>query len=377
MDFRLSEQERMVQQAARAFAEDVVRPLAPALDKGAPFPWDAVREAGRLGYLGLPYPSTLGGSGLGYVPLALALEQVARASLAFAAIISVHHLATEALYLFAPDPLKKRLLPRLASGEGLGALAFTEAETGSNPKLITTKTTPVPGGYRLDGEKTFVSMGREAAICIVFAQAEKGVDAFAVELPHQGFQPGQPVETLGGRGLPTVADHVEDLFVSESNRLGAPGKGYDVLLDVIATGKLCVAFQAVGVAQRALELALEYAERRQAYDAPLNRLPSIQWLLAEMATQVEAARWLAYRSMAKKDEGGPAPRAEAAMAKLFCSRVAVQATSDAMQVHGAYGYAGSPEIERLYRDAKLTEIYEGTSEIQRTIVARSLTTGRG
>jgi alkylation response protein AidB-like acyl-CoA dehydrogenase len=376
MDFRLNEQESMVQSAAREFAEGVVRPVAAALDKGAPFPWEVVREAGRLGYLGLPYPPELGGSGMGYLPLALTLEQVARASLGVAAIISVHHLATEALYLFAPDSLKKRLLPRLASGEGLGALAFTEAETGSNPKLITTKATAVQGGYRLDGEKTFVSMGREASVCILFAQGEGGVDAFAVELPVQGFHPGQPLDTMGGRGLPTVPVHLEDIFAPEGNRLGAPGKGYDVLLDVIATGKLCVAFQAVGVAQRALELALDYAERRQAYNAPLNRMQSIQWLLAEMATQVEAARWLAYRSMAKKDEGERSRR-EAAMAKLFCSRAAVQVTSDAMQVHGAYGYAGSPEIERLYRDAKLTEIYEGTSEIQRTIIARSLIAPNG
>ena len=180
------------------------------------------------------------------------------------------------------------------------------------------------------------------------------------------------MEAMGTRGLPTVPIYLNNVIIPLANRLGQPGQGYDILLDVIATGKLCVAFQAVGVAQRALELSVTYASQRHAYGAPIHRLQSIQWLLAEMAVRVEAARWLAYRCMALKDDGVSA-RHEAAMAKLFCSRAAVEVTDRAMQVHGAYGYLGGSEVERLYRDAKLTELYEGVSEIQRVIIARGLT----
>lgn len=372
MDFRLSEPERMLQEAARRFAEQEVRPLAAALDQGAPFPWELVRRAGELGYLGLPYSEALGGAGAGHLALGLVVEQIARASMGVAAIVSVHHLATETIARFGTSEQQARLLPPLTSGRGLGAFAFTEAATGSNPRDITTKAIRVPGGYRISGEKAFISLGPQASLCIVFAQAEGGLSAFAVELPAEGFVPGPVLGMLGARALPTAPASFQEVFVSEENLLGQPGQGFPMLLDVIANGKLCVAFQAVGVAQRALELSCEYASQRQAYGAPIHRLQSIQWLLAELAVRVEAARWLAYRCMAVRDEGQPAIP-EAAMAKLFCSRAAVETTDMAMQIHGAYGYITGSEVERLYRDAKLTEIYEGVSELQRVIIARGLT----
>lgn len=376
VDFRLNDHERMLQEASRQFAEREVRPLAAALDQGAPFPRTLIQNAGQLGYLGLPYPATLGGAEAGYLGLGLVVEQVARVSLAVAAIISVHHLATESIYRYGTTEQQQRLLPPLASGNRLGAFAFTEAATGSNVHEITSTAMLVPGGYRLNGQKAFVSLGPEAGLCIVFAQEERGLSAFAVELPDVGFTSGPVMDTLGARGLPTTPASFDDLFVSEANRLGAQGGGFNLLLDVIANGKLCVAFQALGVAQRALELSLDYAGQRHAYGAPINRLQSIQWLLAEMATRVEAARWLAYRCMAARDEGSAA-RQEAALAKLFCSRVAVEVTDMAMQVHGAYGYISGSEVERLYRDAKLTEIYEGVSETQRVIIARGLVNPEG
>ena len=372
MDFRLSEQERRLQAAARRFANQAVRPIAADLDRGGPFPHDLLQHAARLGYLGVPYPRSFGGAEAGYQGLGLVLEQIAEASMAVAAMISVHHLAVETVFRFGNDEQRARLLPRLTSGEWLGAFSFTEAATGSNPSEIAAAATRAEGGWLLNGEKAFISLGPVASLCIVFAREETGgIGTFAVELPTPGFVFGPVLEMMGGRGLPTAPATITNVAVPEQSRIGAPGQGFDILLDVIATGKLCIAHQALGVAQRALDLALDYASQRQAYGAPINRLGSIQWLLAEMAVRVESARWLAYRGMAVRDEGGAA-RHEAALAKLYCARVAVEVTSMAMQVYGAYGYLEDSEVARLYRDAKLTDIYEGTSEIQRTIIANGL-----
>ncbi len=372
MDFRLNEQEGMLQEVARRFADRMVRPLALDLERGAPFPHDMVQQAGRLGYLGLPYPRSLGGADVGYQGLGLVVEQLAEASMAMAAIVSVHHLATETLFRFGTEEQQARLLLPLASGGGLGCFSFTEAATGSNPAEITTTATKTGKGWTINGQKAFISLGTVASLCIVFAQVESsGLGAFAVELPAAGFEFGPILEMMGGKGLPTAPAVLTDVFVSDRNRLGEPGQGFDILLDVITTGKLCVAHQAVGIAQRALDLARDYASQRQSHGASIDQLPSIQSLMAEMAVRVESARWLAYRCMAAWGDGSGS-RYDAALAKLYCSRAAVETTSMAMQVHGAYGYLETSEISRLYKDAKLTEIYEGVSEIQQAIIANRL-----
>lgn len=372
MDFRLNEQERMLQEAARRFAGQIVRPIAADLDRGAPFPRDVVRQAGHLGYLGLPYPRSVGGAEVGYQGLGLVVEQLAEASMSVAAMVSVHHLATESIFRFGTREQQGRLLQPLASGQGLGAFSFTEAATGSNPNEITTTATKTGDGWVLNGQKAFISLGTVASLCILFAREESsGLGAFAVELPTDGFEVGEAMDMMGGRGLPTAPANITDVFVPRENLLGEIGQGFDILLDVIASGKLCVAHQALGIAQRALDLSRDYASHRQAYGAPINQLPSIQSLMADMAVRVESARWLAYRSMAVwGDKSGS--RYDAALAKLYCARAAVETTSMAMQVHGAYGYLGDAEISRLYRDAKLTEIYEGVSEIQQSIIANRL-----
>jgi len=373
MDFRLNEQEIMLQRTAREFAAQWVQPRAAEIDRSGQFPDDLAQEMGRLGYQGLPYPAAYGGSGAGYTSFILVLEQIGQASMTAAAILAVNALSQEAIFHFGTEQQKATFLTPLARGEAIGCWAFTDPETGSDPQAFTTTVTPRGDGYVINGQKQFVALAPAGSIAVIFARhGAKRLDAFIVDTSTPGFNRGEPCDTMGLRGLGTAVVYLDDVYVPRDHRLGAEGQGFDILLEAISVGRLGVAIQAVAVAQSALDLAIDYARQRRAMGRPITKLPTIQWLLAEMAARVEAARWLVYRTAFLRDLGQDI-KYHSAVAKLFAPQAAVEVTRMAMQVTGAYGTMQTMAMERLYRDAKMTEIYEGVAEIQRSIIASYLT----
>jgi len=372
MDFNLTEQQKMLQRAARDFASKSIKPRAAEIDAEGRFPFDLAKELGKRGYQGLPYPTKYGGSQAGYLSYVLVLEQLCRASMTVGAIMAINTVPEEAVLRFGTGEQKKRLLAPLAKGEMLGSIAFTEAETGSDPKAIATTARKSGGGYVVTGQKQFVALAPAANLALVFAKAEgKGLNALVIDTATKGYNLREPCQTMGLKGLGTSVVYLDEVFVPKENLLGKEGRGFDILLEAISLGRLGVAVEAVAVAQAALDIAIDYARRRKASGKPIARLPSIQWHLAEMASRIEAGRLLVYRTAFLRDQGLDI-KYESSVAKLFASQMAVEVTRMAMQVGGSYGTMTSMPLERLYRDAKMTEIYVGVSEIQRNIIAEHM-----
>lgn len=372
MDFSLNEQEKMLQGLAKEFAVKEVQPRAAEIDRSGQFPFDLAGEIGSRGFQGLPYPVEYGGSGAGFTSYVLVLEQLCQASVTVGAIMAVNTVPEEGIYRFGTEEQKQRLLTPLAQGRWLGGIGFTEAETGSDPRAITTIARRSGSGYVINGQKQFMALAPALDVVLLFARREgEGLEAFIVDAKAPGFAVREPCETMGLRGLGTSVVYLDDVYVPEENRLGEEGRGFEVLLEAISLERLSVAVQGVAVAQAALELSLDYARQRKAMGRPISRLLSIQGYLAEMATRIEAARWLAYRTAFLRDQG-LSIQYESSMAKLFASQVAVEVTRLAMQVHGSYGTMKTLPVERLYRDAKMTEIYVGISEVHRSIIASRL-----
>jgi butyryl-CoA dehydrogenase len=372
MDFNLSEQEKMLQSLARDFATKEVLPRAAEIDRTGQFPLDLAREMGRRGFQGLPYPVTYGGSGAGYLSLILVLEQVCQASLSVGAIMAVNTVPEEGIFRFGSEEQKRRLLSPLAKGQWLGGIGFTEPDTGSDPRAVTTIARRSGKGFVINGQKMFMSLAPVLNVVLLFARREgEGLNAFIVESSSPGFTVQETLETMGLRGLGTSIVNLDDVYVPEENLIGKEGQGFDILLEAISVERMSVAMQGVAVSQAALELSLDYARQRKVQGKPLARMQAVQQLLAEMASKIEAARWLVYRAAFLRDQG-QSIQYESSMAKLFASQVAVEVTRMAMQIHGSYGTMKSLPVERLYRDAKMTEIYVGISEVHRSIIANRL-----
>ena len=375
MDFNLSEPEKMLQSLAKDFAVNEVLPLAAEIDRSNQFPLELAKEIGRRGFQGLPYPEKYGGSGAGYVSFVLALEQLCQASVSVGAIMAVNAVPEEGIFRFGTEEQKKRLLAPLARGEWLGGIGFTEPDTGSDPAAITTIARRRGKGFVISGQKMFMSLAPALDVVLLFARREgEGLNAFIVESRSPGFAVQEVLETMGLRGLGTSIVNLDDVFVPGENLIGKEGQGFDILLEAISVERMSVAMQGVALAQAALELSLEYARQRQARGKPISKMQAIQQTLAEMASRIEAARWLVYRAAFLRDKG-QSIQYESSMAKLFASQVAVEVTRLAMQVHGSYGTMKSLPVERLYRDAKMTEIYVGISEVHRSIIANRLIQG--
>ena len=373
MDFQLSEAEKMLERQAREFAQKAIVPLAAQIDRDDRFPIELVKELGRLGCRGLPFPKQYGGVGTGYLSYGLVLEQIGRASLTLGVIVSISTVPLEAIFRFGSEQQKKTFLTPLAQGTKLSCIAFTEPDTGSDPKAITTRASRQEGSFILSGQKSFVSIAPAADLALVFARLDdRGkLGAFIVETASPGFVVREPCPTMGLKGLGLSAIYLDGVKVPENNLVGSPGEGFGILLETISMGRLGAAICGVGVSQAALDLALDYAKQRRALGKPIAELSTIKWLLAEMSTRIEAGRWLARRAAFIHDQG-QSIRFESAQAKLFNSQMAVEVTSMAMQVHGSYGAMKSLAMERLYRDAKMLELYVGVSEIQRVLIANRL-----
>jgi alkylation response protein AidB-like acyl-CoA dehydrogenase len=371
MDFNLNEPEKMVQKAARDFSQEVIAPRASEIDQNK-FPLDIIQQLGSLGYAGLPYAKEYGGTGAGYLSFALVLEQICQASMSVGAIMSVNITPAEAVFRYGTEEQKKRLITPIARGTEFGCIGFTEAETGSDPKLITSTSKKNGSRYILNGHKQFICNAPAARYALIFTRNEsEGLNAFVVDTTFPGFKIESTCDTLGARGAGTSVVILDELEVPEENLLGKPGQGFEILLEAISVERLWVGIQAVGIAQAALDVAIRYAKQRQALGKPISRLATIQTHLSEMASQIEAARWLAYRTAFIRDQGKDI-KSESAMIKLFASEAAVAVTEMGMQITGAYGAMKSMPIERLYRDAKITKIYVGIAEVQRIIIANNL-----
>ena len=372
MDYSFSELELSLQRAAKEFASKSVQPQAAEIDRSNRFPHDLAAKMAELGYRGLPYPANYGGSEVGYTGYALVLEQICQASMTVGAIMAINTVTEEAIFRFGNEWQKKTFLTPLTKGKSLGCIAFTEPDTGSDPKLITTTARKTNGGYIITGQKQFVALASAANLALIFAKRDgEGLSAFIVDTDSQGFNVGEPLETIGLRGLGTSTLSLDEVYVPEENLLGEEGQGFPILLEAMSVARLGVSVEALAVAQAALQLSIEYARKRKALGKPIIKMPTIGWHLAEMATRVEACRWLTYQTAFLRNSGKDI-KYQSSISKLFASRIPVEVTGMAMQVCGSYGTEKSMPIERLYRDAKMTEIYVGTSEIQRNIISSYL-----
>jgi butyryl-CoA dehydrogenase len=377
MDFDLTEEQRMLQTTLRDFAEKEIVPAADRIDKTGEFPTEEIKKIAGLGLFGLTVPEKYGGSGRGLVDLCIAVEELARASAAIDNYLRISlSLAIVPIMKYGTEAQKKKYLPPHASGEKMACFALTEAGAGSDPSSMATTATCHKGGYVINGSKLFISIGDKAEIVVVFATVDKslkqrGITAFVMDRDTPGLSVGKHEDKLGMHGLSSTELIFENCFVSEENRLGQEGQGLRIALDALDVSRVTVGAEAVGISRAAYEAALNYAKERRQFGQAIASFQAIQWMLADMATQIDAARLLTYRAAYLSDRGRPFIK-EAAMAKVFASEVSNFITDKALQIHGGYGYTKDYPVERYFRDARITEIYEGTSEIMRMTIARSL-----
>jgi len=373
----LSEEEEALRAAVRELAEREFAPRARGYDESGEFPWANVHALADGGYLGMTLPPTYGGAGASFLGYALCVEEIARACAVTAVIFEVHNsLHCEPVYRFGSEEQRRRFLPPLVRGEKLGAFCLTEPGSGSDAAAMETVAVPVPGGYRLRGQKSFITNGGQADAYVVFARTDpdrgrRGISAFVVDKGMPGLTFGAPERKMGLHASHTTQVYLDDVFVPEDRLLGERGHGMRVALATLDAGRIGIAAQAIGVAQAALDRACAYALTRRQFGRPIAEFEAVQWILAEMATDLEAARWLFYRAAWLHGQGIRATE-EIAKAKLFASTMANVHVPRALRVLGGYGYLADYDMERYVRDVKVTEIYEGTSEVMKMLVARGL-----
>ncbi len=373
----LTEEQTLIRDLARRFAADQLTPHAAAWDREQRFPAEALREMGELGLMGMLVPTEWRGAGTDHVALALALEEIAVGDGATSTIMSVQNsVVCMPLYRYGTEAQKTAWLGKVASGEWLGAFCLTEPHAGSDASAIRTRATRSANGWVLNGTKQFITSGKHASIAIVFAVTDpdagkRGISAFCVPTDNPGYRVAHVEHKLGQRASDTAQIAFENCEIPLENVLGDIGEGYRIALGNLEGGRIGIAAQAVGMARAALEAAARYAADRVSFGQPLNAHQAIAFRLADMATQIEVARQMVLHAASLRDAGKPCLR-EASMAKLFASEMAEKVCSDAIQIHGGYGYVADFPVERIYRDVRVCQIYEGTSDVQRMVIARQL-----
>ncbi|MED4224094.1 acyl-CoA dehydrogenase [Neobacillus cucumis] len=376
MNLIFSDEQEMMRKMVRDFAEKEITPIIEKMEKGE-FPREILRKMGGLGLMGIPVPEKYGGAAMDFTSYIIAIQELSKVSAAVGVILSVHtSVCTNPILYFGTEAQKQKYVPKLASGEYLGAFCLTEAISGSDAASLKTRAVKKGDHYVLNGSKLFITNGGEADVYIVFATTDlklgtKGIVAFIVEKNTPGFIVGKDEKKMGLHGSRTVQLTFEDLHVPAENRLGQEGEGFKIAMANLDVGRIGIATQALGIAEAAFEAATAYAKERHQFGKPIASQQGIAFKLADMATSVEAAKLLVYRAADLRSKGLKCTL-EASMAKLFTTRTAVEVSTEAIQVFGGYGYTEDYPVERYFRDAKVTEIYEGTSEIQRIVISKHL-----
>ncbi len=377
MALELTGEHALIQKTVRDFAEKRIAPVARELDREARFPLDTIKELGKLGLMGMVVPPAYGGSETDTLAYALAIEELARVDGSHALIVAAHNsLCTSHILVAGDEAQRKAFLPKLATGGHIGAWALTEPMSGSDASTMRTRASMEDGEWVIDGQKNFCTNAPFADVLVVMAMTDAsrgahGISAFIVERGTEGLSVGKEEDKLGVRASATAQVLLEDCRVPEDHLLGSLNEGYVDTLKILDGGRISIGAMAVGLAQGAFEEAMAYARQREAFGRPIGDFQAIQFMLADMATRIEASRLLVQRAAQQKDAGRPYKK-EAAMAKLYASEAAMAITNKALQIHGGYGFIKDYPVERMFRDAKLTEIGEGTSEIQRLLIAREI-----
>ncbi len=376
VSFTLQEDLQMLRDTAREFAEKELVPNAAAWDEERRFPREAVMKAAELGFLGMSIPEEYGGNRMGNLALCVLLEEINRGCASTGVTVSVHNsLFCSPLVKFGTEEQKRRYLPKMATGETLGAYCLSEAGAGSDAAGLSCAAVRDGGDWVLNGAKLWITTGSEADVFIIFARTgehrTRGISAFLVEKAFEGFGVGKKEEKLGIRASPTTEILLQDCRVPGENLLGEEGQGFKIALDTLDGGRLGIAAQSLGIGRACLEASIRYAKERKQFGREIGQFQAIQWKLADMATNLEAARLLTWKAAARRDEGLPCTK-ESAMAKLAASRTCNAAAREAVQIHGGAGYTREFPVERYMRDARITEIYEGVTDIQRLVISRHL-----
>ncbi len=377
MDFSLNDHQKLIRDTVRQFMEAEVRPVVKEMERAERFPLAEIKKLGEMGCCGMLTPEEWGGPGLDTVSYVLMIEEVARVHCPMSTALGVTNSAVQVpLLMFGNDAQKKKYLRPLATGEYLGSFCLTEAQAGSDAAGIQATAKRDGSIYRLNGSKTWVSNGSAAGVMLVFAKTDpaaggKGISAFLVEPGFKGFRVGRHEDKMGQRTSPSVEIVLNDCEVPVENRLGEEGEGLKIALTALDGGRIGIAAQAVGLAQGALEESIKYAKSRKAFGKSIGEFQAIQWMLADMQTEIEAARGLVHYSAWLKDSGQRLGAASS-KAKLYASEMVNRVVAKAVQIHGSVGYSRETDVERMYRDARVITIYEGTSEVQRMIIAREL-----
>jgi len=382
MDLQLTEEHRMIRDMAREFAQNEIAPVAAHYDETGEFPFETIKKMGALGFMGIEVPEEYGGQGLDTIAYVLAMEEIAKADVAHSTIMSVHNsLFAHGILKFGTEEQKRKYLVPVASGQKIGAYSLTEPMSGSDAGTMKSRAVRRGDHYVINGTKSWVTSGPVADYIVLFTMTDpekkhRGITAFLIDGDRPGLIRGKKEPKLGIRASATSELIFEDYQCPLENRLGEEGEGFKIAMMVLDAGRIGIAAQALGVAEAAFEASVKYASEREAFGQKIGQFQGLQWMLADMKTRIEAARLLTYSAALKKmeNERNPSVRytLEAAMAKLYASETAMWVTEKAVQIHGGMGYSKELPVERYFRDAKITEIYEGTSEIQRLVIARNV-----
>lgn len=377
MDFKLSKEQEMIRTVMKEFAENEVKPIASEIDETARFPRETVDKMARYNMMGIPFPVEYGGAGGDDIAYVIAVEELSKVCATTGVILSAHtSLACWPIYKYGTKEQKQKYLVPLAKGDKLGAFGLTEPDAGTDAAAQQTVAVLDGDNYVLNGTKLFITNGGEADIYIIFAMTDKskgtrGISAFIVEKDAPGFSIGKIEDKMGIRGSSTAELIFRDCVIPKENLLGEEGMGFKIAMTTLDGGRIGIAAQALGIAEGALEESIKYIKERQQFGKPLSKFQGLQWMVADMATEIEAAKLLVYKAAYNKANGLPYNK-EAAMAKLYASKVAMDVTTKAVQLHGGYGFTKDYPVERMMRDAKITEIYEGTSQVQQMVIAGNL-----
>ncbi len=380
MNFQLNEEQLHLQKSVREFAQREIAPNVMKWDEAGEFPHSTIKELAKLGLMGIVFPTEYGGAGMGYVEYVTAIDELSRVDGSVGIIVAAHtSLGSNHIFVAGNEAQRKKYIPKLASGEWLGAWGLTEPSSGSDAGSARATAMHVNGGYVVNGTKTFITNGQHADVMVVIAVTDRaagthGLSAFVVEKGTKGFRAGKKENKLGLRASDTSEMIFEDCFVPSENLLGKEGDGFIDAMKILDGGRISIAALSLGIGQGAYECALKYSKERKQFGKAISEFQAIQWKLADMATELDAARLLVMRAAAMKDAGMKTTQ-ESSMAKLYASEVAVRCANESVQIHGGYGFIKDYPAEKFYRDVKLCTIGEGTSEIQRMVIARQLLKG--